>query len=200
MHGVEGWILVSWVYSIGHLEGRNLYITLLYVLTLPLSFSPHSTSCILLLIQGSTCHSHRPRALPGSVHRCPVTDATQKSSSKRSQSLGSSQPCPRRGAIARVSTQTTVPQSKRLDKRHTSGVHLSHRKHMKYRTQRCRAAWNLIRGLARLPPASKRAIAIGQLLRILPYGCELHTTPSPEVEPTPSPEVEPLAAQIDLWV
>jgi len=46
MYRIEGWILVSRVYLIGYLEGRDLYITLLYSLTLPLSSPPHATSCI----------------------------------------------------------------------------------------------------------------------------------------------------------
>jgi len=46
---------------------RNLYITLLYFLTLPFSFPPHATSCIYSQYIRSS-HSHRPRALPGT---CP---------------------------------------------------------------------------------------------------------------------------------
>jgi len=69
-------------YSIGYLGGRNLYITLLYFLTLLLSFPLHTTSCIYIWIQRSflSCHSHRPRVrslepLPPIVHRpCPFTN------------------------------------------------------------------------------------------------------------------------------
>ena len=57
------------------------------------------------------------------------------------------------------------------------GVNLNRRKHQKYRTQKTRAVWGMIRSLTRLLPREKAKVVVGQLLPMLLYGAELHDTP-----------------------
>ena len=47
----------------------------------------------------------------------------------------------------------------------------------KYRVQKMRAAWGMIKRLTRLPPREKAKVVVGQPLPMLPYGAELHDTP-----------------------
>ena len=56
------------------------------------------------------------------------------------------------------------------------GVNLGKRKHQRYRTQKARAAFNLVRRLSRLPPREKRKVVVGQVIPILVYGAEQHDT------------------------
>jgi len=49
------------------------------------------------------------------------------------------------------------------------------RRHQKYRAQRAKAAWELVR---RLPARGKRRIVTQQILPILTYGCELYPEPN----------------------
>jgi len=55
-------------------------------------------------------------------------------------------------------------------------------RHQKYRCQRTKAAWEVVRRLSKLPASSKRGITTQQLLPILTYGCELHHTPSEQMQ------------------
>ena len=48
----------------------------------------------------------------------------------------------------------------------------------KYRAQRMKAAWEIVKRLSRLPARGKRKIMAQKLLPILTYGCELYPTPS----------------------
>ena len=50
------------------------------------------------------------------------------------------------------------------------GVNLDPRKHQKYRTQKTRAAWGMIRRVTRLPPREKAKVVVGQFLPMLLYG------------------------------
>jgi len=65
-------------------------------------------------------------------------------------------------------------------------------RHQKYRTQKARAAWEMIRRLSRLPALGQRKIVTQQILPILTYGCELY--------PEPSEEQRRLAGEIQRWV
>ena len=42
-------------------------------------------------------------------------------------------------------------------------------RHQKYRSQKAKATWEIVKRLSRLPPRGKRKIAIQQLLPILAY-------------------------------
>jgi len=68
------------------------------------------------------------------------------------------------------------------------GVNLKRNRHNKFRTNKTRAMFNVLKRLTRLPPAAKRKVAIGPTLT---YGCELHTTPE---------EGKWLADEILRWV
>ena len=57
------------------------------------------------------------------------------------------------------------------------GVNLDWKKHQKYRPQRTRAAWGMIKRLTRLPPRETAKLVVGQLLPMLLYGAELHDSP-----------------------
>jgi len=52
------------------------------------------------------------------------------------------------------------------------------RRHQKYRSQKAKAAWEVVRRLSKLPARGKRAILTQQLLPILTYGSELYPNPS----------------------
>ena len=65
-------------------------------------------------------------------------------------------------------------------------------RHQKYRTQKARAAWNMVRRLSKLCPGGKRKIITQQILPILTYGCELHYEPSEQQRR--------LAAECQRWV
>ena len=62
----------------------------------------------------------------------------------------------------------------------TNGAHLvvnlDKSKHQKYRMQKAKAAWNVVRRLTRLPPAEKCKIVVSQIIPILLYETELHDT------------------------
>jgi len=69
------------------------------------------------------------------------------------------------------------------DWRGTRGKHLGvviqdKSRHQKYRCQKTKAAWEVVKRLNRLPASGKRRITTQQLLPILTYGCELHHEPS----------------------
>ena len=57
------------------------------------------------------------------------------------------------------------------------GVNLDKRKHQKYRTQKARAMWNMVKRLTRLPPKEKAQLVVSQIILILTYGAELHDIP-----------------------
>jgi len=66
------------------------------------------------------------------------------------------------------------------------------RRHQKYRTQRAKAAWDMVRRLGKLAAISKRRIITQQILPILTYGCELYVEPSEQQRR--------LAAECQRWV
>jgi len=81
--------------------------------------------------------------------------------------------------------------------RGTKGRHLGvtmgdKRRHQKYRAQKARAAWELVKRLGRLSAVGKRKIVTGQILPILTYGCELY--------PESSEQQRRLAAECQRWV
>jgi len=66
------------------------------------------------------------------------------------------------------------------------------RRHQKYRAQKARAAWEMVKGLGRLSAVGKRRIITQQILPILTYGCELY--------PEASEEQKRLARECQRWV
>ena len=62
--------------------------------------------------------------------------------------------------------------------RHLGVVMQDQRRHQKYRCQKSKAAWEVVKRLSKLPASGKRKILTQQLLPILTYGCELYPTPS----------------------
>jgi len=66
------------------------------------------------------------------------------------------------------------------------------RRHQKYRAQKARAVWEVVRRLGRLTALGKREIVIQQILPILTYGCELY--------PDPSEQQRRLFAVVQRWV
>jgi len=86
----------------------------------------------------------------------------------------------RGGRGGRDKGRDKVGQRERLEGKegNTLGVHTivmgDQRRHQKYRSQKARAAWEVVRRLSRLPAAGKRKIVIQQILPILRYGCELY--------------------------
>jgi len=76
--------------------------------------------------------------------------------------------------------------------RHLGVVMQDQRRHQKYRCQKAKAAWDVVRRLSKLPARGKRAILTQQLLPILTYGCELY--------PIPSEQQRRLAYEMYRWV
>jgi len=66
------------------------------------------------------------------------------------------------------------------------------RRHQKYRSQKAKAAWEVVKRLSKLPAKGKRSILTQQLLPILTYGCELY--------PEPSEQQRRLANEMYRWV
>ena len=66
------------------------------------------------------------------------------------------------------------------------------RRHQKYRAQRARAAWEMVKRLGRLSAVGKRKVIIQQILPILTYGCELY--------PEASEQQRRLASECQRWV
>jgi len=62
--------------------------------------------------------------------------------------------------------------------RHLGVVMQDQRRHQKYRCQKTKAAWDVVRRLSKLPAKGKRMVLTQQLLPILTYGCELYPQPS----------------------
>ena len=62
--------------------------------------------------------------------------------------------------------------------RHLGVVMQDQRRHQKYRHQKAKAAWEIVKRLNKLPARGKRAILTQQLLPILTYGSELYHEPS----------------------
>jgi len=62
--------------------------------------------------------------------------------------------------------------------RHLGVIMQNQRRHQKYRCQKAKAAWEVVRRLSKLPAKGKRTILTQQLLPILTYGCELYPTAS----------------------
>jgi len=71
------------------------------------------------------------------------------------------------------------------------GVVMQEQRHQKYRSQKAKAAWEVVRRLSKLPAGGKRVIATQQLLPILTYGSELY--------PNPSEQQHRLANEIYRW-
>jgi len=76
--------------------------------------------------------------------------------------------------------------------RHLGVVMGDQRRHQKYRTQKARAAWSMVRRLSKLAAPGKRRIITQQILPILTYGCELYHEPSEQQQR--------LAAECQRWV
>ena len=76
--------------------------------------------------------------------------------------------------------------------KHLGVVMGSGKRHQKYRAQRARAAWEMVKRLSKLTALGKRKIVIQQILPILTYGCELY--------PQPNEQQRRLAAEIYRWV
>lgn len=66
------------------------------------------------------------------------------------------------------------------------------RRHQRYRTQKARAAWEIVRWLGRLPAREQRKIVVQQILPILTYGCEIY--------PEPSEQQQRLVAEMRRWM
>ena len=62
--------------------------------------------------------------------------------------------------------------------KHLGVIMQDQRRHQKYRCQKAKAAWEVVRRLSRLPARGKRSVLTQQLLPILTYGCELYPEPS----------------------
>ena len=62
--------------------------------------------------------------------------------------------------------------------KHLGVVMQDQRRHQKYRCQKTKAAWEVIKRLSKLPTKGKRTILTQQLLPMLTYGCELYPEPS----------------------
>jgi len=62
--------------------------------------------------------------------------------------------------------------------RHLGVVMQDQRRHQKYRCQKAKAAWEVVKRLSKLPAKAKRTILTQQLLPILTYGSELYHVPS----------------------
>jgi len=76
--------------------------------------------------------------------------------------------------------------------RHLGVVIGDQRRHQKYRTQKAKGAWSMVRRLSKLNSAGKRRVITQQILPILTYGCELHYEPSEQQKR--------LAADCQRWV
>jgi len=66
------------------------------------------------------------------------------------------------------------------------------RRHQKYRAQKARAAWEIVKRLGRLSATGKRKIVVQQILPIMTYGCELY--------PESSEQQQQLATECQRWV
>jgi len=66
------------------------------------------------------------------------------------------------------------------------------RRHQKYRSEKAKAAWSLVRNLSKLAAPAKRRVVVQQILPILTYGCELYHEPSEQQQR--------LAAECQRWV
>jgi len=75
--------------------------------------------------------------------------------------------------------------------RHLGVIMQDQQRHQRYRSQKTKVAWEVIRRLSRLPPRGNRKIVANQLLPILTYGCELY--------PEPSEQQKRLANEIYRW-
>jgi len=76
--------------------------------------------------------------------------------------------------------------------KHLGVVMGDEKRHQKYRAQKARAAWEMVKRLGRLSTAGKRKIVTQQILPILTYGCELY--------PEPSEQQRRLATECQRWV
>jgi len=76
--------------------------------------------------------------------------------------------------------------------KHLGVVMQDQRRHQKYRSQKAKAAWEVVRRLSRMPAEGKRKILTQQLLPILTYRCELY--------PDPSEQQRRLANELYRWV
>jgi len=76
--------------------------------------------------------------------------------------------------------------------RHLGVVMQDQRRHQKYRSQKAKAVWEVVKRLSKLPAKGKRAILTQQLLPILTYGSALY--------PEPSEQQRRLANDMYRWV
>jgi len=65
-------------------------------------------------------------------------------------------------------------------------------RHQKYRNQKAKTAWEVVKRLCKLLAKGKRALVTQQLLPILTYGCELY--------PDPSEQQRRLANEMYRWI
>jgi len=90
-------------------------------------------------------------------------------------------------ALEAAGAEAGIKWDRNKDWRGNKGKHLGvvmqdQRRHQKYRSQKAKAAWDMIRRLSRLPAEGKRKVLTQQLLPILTYGCELYHEPSEQQE------------------
>ena len=100
-------------------------------------------------------------------------------------------------ALEEAGREAGIKWDRGKDWRGNKGKHLGvimqdQRRHQKYRCQKAKAAWDMVKRLSKLPARGKRQILTQQLLPILTYGCELY--------PDPSEQQERLAYEMYRWV
>jgi len=100
-------------------------------------------------------------------------------------------------ALTEAGTAAGIRWDKEKNWKGKHGKHLGvvmgdQRRHQKYRTQKAKAAWDMVRRLSKLAAVSKRRIIVQQILPILTYGCELYFEPSEQ-------QLR-LAAECQRWV
>jgi len=100
-------------------------------------------------------------------------------------------------ALTEAGTAAGIRWDKEKNWRGKHGKHLrvvmgDQRRHQKCRTQKAKAAWEMMRRLSKLAAVSKRRLITQQILPILTYGCELYFQPSEQQQR--------LAAECQRWV
>jgi len=100
-------------------------------------------------------------------------------------------------ALQEAGAEAGIKWDREKDWKGKHGKHLGvimgdKRRHQKYRAQKARAAWELVRRLGKLTAIGKKKIVIQQILPILIYGCEVY--------PEPSEQQQRLSAECQRWV
>jgi len=85
-------------------------------------------------------------------------------------------------ALAEAGEEAGIKWDREKNWKGNKGKHLGvimgdQRRHQKYRAQKAKAAWGMVRRLSKLAAASKRRVITQQILPILAYGCELYYEP-----------------------